>query len=742
MREGILSLFFFCSAAVSVGATVDSDTTFTGNLKEVSVTAIKQPAGSASVASTTVTAADVSRYNIVTMKQVSEIAPNLYIPDYGSRMTSSIYVRGIGARIDQPAVGLNVDNVPFLNKDNYDFDLVDIERIEVMRGPQSLLYGRNTMGGLISIYTTSPLRYQGVRITGEYGSANSAKASISAYRLISPRLGMALSAYYTTTDGFFRNQYNGKKAGVERQGSVRWKTSWLPGGSLSVENTAALTLSRQSGYPYSAAETGVVNYNDTCYYRRTGLTDGLTVKWIGPDVTLSSISSVQYIDDDMTLDQDFLPAAYFTLTQRRREWALTQDFVASGNAGSYTWMAGVFGFYKRSSMSAPVTFGSEGITGLITGHYNEYNPYYPIAWDDDTFLLDSDFITPTWGLAVYHQSGYTYRRLTATAGIRLDYERARLRYHSAAHAGYTIYDLSAEQPSVFSHVPVDIDDKGDLNRHDLELLPKFTLSYKPAVRWMDEVYISVAKGYKAGGYNTQMFSDVLQQRVMSTMGLAMRYDVDDIVSYRPEKSWNYEIGTRIAAAGGMLTASAALFYIDCRDQQLTVFPEGNTTGRIMTNAGRTRSYGIEMSLSYRPHARWSLSASYGFTDARFREFDNGRRDFAGKRVPYAPSNTLFAGATYRIPVAVSWLDAVAFTCTARAVGDIYWDEANTVRQPLYGLLGASVRLSWRDCSLDLWGENLTGTKYSTFYFVSMGNSFLQRGKPRVWGATLRFNFNS
>ena len=104
-------------------------------------------------ASTVVGAGMIQRLNIVTMKEVSELAPNFYIPDYGSRMTSSIYVRGLGARIDQPVIGLNVDNVPFLNKDNYDFDLCDIERIEVLRGPQSTLYGRNTMGGLVNIYT-------------------------------------------------------------------------------------------------------------------------------------------------------------------------------------------------------------------------------------------------------------------------------------------------------------------------------------------------------------------------------------------------------------------------------------------------------------------------------------------------------------------------------------------------------------------------------------------------------------
>lgn len=97
------------------------------SLSEVSVTAIKSARGAAAlqpVAATVIGSDESERLGIVTMKNVSEIAPNFFIPDYGSRMTSSIYVRGIGARIDQPSVGLTVDNVPFLNKDNYDFDLV------------------------------------------------------------------------------------------------------------------------------------------------------------------------------------------------------------------------------------------------------------------------------------------------------------------------------------------------------------------------------------------------------------------------------------------------------------------------------------------------------------------------------------------------------------------------------------------------------------------------------------------
>ena len=319
------------------------------------------------------------------------------------------------------------------------------------------------MGGMISIYTLSPFKYNGVRITGEYGSANSFKVSAGCYTLLTPDIGMSLCGYFTGTDGFFRNEYNGAKTGEERQGSVRWKTSWRASDEVSVENAAAVTVSRQSGYPYASVESGRINYNDTCFYRRTGVTDGLTVKWCGPGFTLSGITSFQYINDNMTLDQDFLPVNYFTLTQRRHEWAFTEDIIATGKKGGYEWTGGVFGFYKRSSMSAPVTFGEHGIEELITGNYNKYSPYYPIAWDDDTFLLESKFTTPTHGVAVYHQSSYAFGRATAALGLRLDYEHASLDYHSMTEARYTIYNATTNPPEVFSSVPVEIDDRGSLS---------------------------------------------------------------------------------------------------------------------------------------------------------------------------------------------------------------------------------------------------------------------------------------
>ena len=745
VKKGLLILAGILVCAASRAEETDS---LRMTLDEVSVTAIKSGGNRAlrPEAVTVVGAAEVERLNILSMKEVSEIAPNFYIPAYGSRMTSSIYVRGIGARIDQPAVGLNVDNVSFLNKDNYDFDLVDIERIEVTRGPQCTMYGRNTMAGVVNIYTLSPMNWQGLRFSGEIAGGGTYRAALSAYRKFSPRLAMGLSANFSRFGGFFTNLYNGKKADAERGGSLRWKTVFNPSDLLHIENTAALSLSRQSGYPYKSAETGEINYNDTCFYRRTGVSDGLTLRCYLPGVTVSSITGLQYIDDNMTLDQDFLPLSYFTLTQKRREWAFTEDIVAESRSDRpYRWLAGLFGFFKRARMSAPVTFKETGIERLIEHHRNQYNPQYPIKWDTESFVLGSNFINPVYGFAAYHRSTYALDRLTLTAELRLDYEKTVLNYRSHCQTSYTTYDATRPglPPVPYREHPVDISENGRLSRDFLQLLPRLSVDYRLPLESRSSLYLTVAKGYKAGGFNTQMFSDVLQQSLMESMGLTSKYDVSEIVSYRPEKSWNYELGAHLDFAPALpLRADVAAFYIDCRDQQLTMFPEGTTTGRIMANAGKTRSAGVELALDYRPTRRWDLKASWGFTSAHFKEFNNGMNDFSGRRIPYAPKNTLFLGATFRLPVSLDWLRSVEIGANLRGVGDIYWDEANDDRQDFYALLGANLRLSHPRYSLELWAENLSGTRYETFRYVSIGNKFFQSGKPRQLGVTLRLNFET
>ncbi|MDO4510500.1 MAG: TonB-dependent receptor [Bacteroidales bacterium] len=733
------SLLLASSAGSALAGGIGPDTV---SLQEVTVSAIKQGTNvrSLAISASELRQSQLERNGITGAKKAAEMVPNIFIPDYGSRMTSTIYMRGLGTRIDQPAMGLNVDNVPVMCKENYDFDLMDIARVEVLRGPQSTLFGRNTMAGVMNIYTLSPLNYSGTRAMLEYASRNTYKAGASIYRKFNGNLGLSFNVLHSGTDGEFRNEYNGKKTDWEKQTSGRLKVEWMPQSNLFISNMLSVSHSREGGYAYEQVGTGHIAYNDTCFYRRTAILDGLTIRRNFEHFSLSGITSYQYLNDNMTLDQDFTVDPYFTLTQARREHAVTEDIVArSTSTSAYQWLMGAFGFYRHYNMDSPVTFKDKGISELIERHRNAALPSYPIAWDSRNFVLGSNFKNDTWGAALYHQSTYALGDFTLAAGLRIDYEHATLNYHSETHTGYTTY--SAETGLVHTHSDININDHGSLAKEFFELLPKLSITYHFGGEKAQSVYASFSKGSKSGGFNTQMFSDVLQQKLMGLMGIGASYDVDKVVGYKPEIAWNYEVGGHFECWNHRIRTDVSAFFLDCRDRQLTVFPDGTTTGRVMTNAGKTHSWGAEFAMQVAPGQGTVLNASYGYTHATFAEYNDGKADHKGRFVPYSPSHTLFVEAahTFSFASGSKWARALTIDANLRGTGKIYWNEANDMYQPFYCQLGASATLTGDNYSLELWGKNLTGTKYNTFYFVSIGHAFLQRGRGTSIGATLRIN---
>lgn len=765
MNQPLLLAVAALALSAPVAVASDEAAADTLSLHEVSVTAIKQAETleTEPVSSTTINQQTVQRLNITDVKQVSELVPNFFVPAYGSRITSSIYVRGLGARIDQPVMGMNVDNIPVLNKNDYDFDFFDIDRVEVLRGPQSALYGRNTMGGVINVYTLSPMRYQGMRMLLEGSSFNSWRTAMGLYHKFRPDFAMGVDINAYSTAGQTPNVYTRslfpkqkRKADQAEQYGGRLKLGWQPRADVSVDNVIAFSYNRQGGYPYEILGSNEVNYNDTCYYNRTSLSEGLTVQWRSDAFTLSSITGFRYLNDDLVLDNDFTPASYFVMNQRIREYSLTQDFIFRGSKGDYNWMAGAFGFVKHSTMHAPVTFQQDGINNLIIA---KMPAMLSPVWESSEFNLDSEFVLPNWGAALYHQSEYKLGAWTFTAALRLDYEESGMFYYLDAETGVKI---------MRSHVPGKVHERDHLKQNWLELLPKVSVSYRLPMKEPSILYATVSKGYKSGGYNTQMFSTILQDKLTTSiytsafamMAAAMppgrpmpnvsglmsgsKFTVEETAAYKPEYSWNYEIGAHFSCWGGRILTDLAAFYIDIRDQQLTVFPEGSITGRMMTNAGRTRSVGFEAAITARPTDRWLVRASYGYTNAKFLRYEDynnetGRmQSFKGKTVPYAPSNTAFASVQYSQPLPMWWFDRIDIEVNGRGVGPIYWDEANLIRQKFYGLLGASVRLQMQKVSIDLWGENILNKRFDTFYFKSINNQFTQRGTRRTLGVTLRY----
>ena len=641
---------------------------------------------------TTVNRAELENRHLNSIKELTALAPNFYQPDYGSRMTSSIYVRGFGSRIDQPVVGMNIDERPVMNKNGYDFDLFDIDRVQIVRGAQGALYGRNNSGGAINVYTLSPLHFQGKRLTLEYGNENHLRLKASHYASPSKSFGWSSSVFFSHSDGFFMNRERGEKCDGGENVALRLRGQWLPSDGWSIDNTFTAGYTDEGGWAYrqySAAALAPVAYNDPCSYRRFSVGNGLVVKRFFDGFTLSSTTGYQYMRDRMRIDNDFTPLDYFSMGQYQNEHSVTQEFVArSKEKIAFSWQTGLFGFYKHNRMSAPVRFKRYGIDNLILKNANEYyyhllGPDRELSFRDDNFTIEDDFVIPAYGAAAYVQLGYKVAGFELSAGLRLDYERSTMDYDSRSLVHYKTYKNSEE----YTALPVYF--VGDNSTDALELLPALSLSYSK--EW-GMVYLSARKGFKAGGFNTQLFSDILQSK-LTGMLIGSRQDADaSSTVYKPETNWTYELGTHLSPlSSGALRLSATLFYIDCHNQQLTVFPKGLSTGRMMSNAGESFSCGVEASVAYRV-GDFTINAAYGYTHAEFKKYRSGDNDYSGKILPYAPRETVSANVEYRLPVSKEFANFLVLNVGWTGVGRIYWNEENTLSQAFYGLLSAS--LTW------------------------------------------------
>lgn len=709
---------------------------------------------------------DMQANQVTSLKSLTALVPNIFIPDYGSKLTSAIYIRGIGSRINTPSVGLYVDNVPYIDKSAFDFDFSDIERIDVLRGPQGTLYGRNTMGGLIKVHTKSPFSYQGTDLRLSAGSHNNYNASVTHYHRVSNQFAFSTGGFYEYGGGFFKNSFLNKKVDRSQAAGGRFRGIYLPTANLKLDLNVSYEYSDEGGYPYfytgavdpqkerHSGDIGKIVNNEPGSYYRNLLNAGLNLEYQGHNYILSSVTGFQFLKDRMFIDQDFLSDRTYTLEQKQNQKTITEEitFKSKGTDRRWDWVTGAFGFYQWLGTNAPVTFKEDGI-GMIQSMMDKAMANSPVKMKllDETMPIPGIFDTPTLGAALFHQSTFNdllVEGLSATVGLRLDYEKVKIDYNSSAAMSYqmSMGGRPMGKPGVQA---VEIIGKADNDY--VQLLPKFSLKYDFDPR--NNVYASVSRGYRSGGYNIQMFSDLLSGQLMQRPGKGEELtpeQVEQTITYKPEYSWNYEVGSHLTLWEGRLWADLAAYYMDTRDQQIAQFAESGL-GRTTVNAGKSRSYGAEAALRASLTDALSLNASYGYTYATFtdyvikqKEADGSLREkenYNGNYVPFVPKHTLSIGAQYIFHIAPRhWLDRVQVNANYNGAGRIYWTEQNTASQSFYGTLNGRVSLEKGNGSIALWVRNALDKDYAAFYFESMGNGFMQKGRPVHFGIDVRCRF--
>ncbi|MCF6358646.1 MAG: TonB-dependent receptor, partial [Draconibacterium sp.] len=436
---------------------------------------------------------------VETLTDISGIVPNFFMPDYGSKLTSPVYIRGVGNRINTPSVGLYVDGIPYFEKAAFNFDFFDVERIEVLRGPQGTLYGRNAMGGLINIITNNPGQKRSTSVGVDYGNYNQIRTTISHNQPLTKSFSVLANLAQKHNDGFFTNTYDQRKVDKLNSYSGRIKMLFEPSAKFKTTLSAQYEDSKQGGYPYAIFNDDTnnaqdINYDEKSIYNRKLFSSGLNIQYTDDNYLIRVVSSFQMLDDIQEIDQDFTPASLFFVTQNQTLNMFSQEVnFQSRENKTYDWLFGFFGFKQALDKTVKVQFGEDGIIKYRLP-YKEY--YYT-----------KDYNNSNSGVAFFHESTLKFGGLSFSAGIRADYEKASMDYL------YNKYKNGAQSTAD------ELDSKMDF----FEILPKVAVKYSISEYFTP--YATIAKGYNSGGFNTT-------------------FETEEDRSFEPEHSWNYEVGIK------------------------------------------------------------------------------------------------------------------------------------------------------------------------------------------------------
>ena len=675
-------------------------------LPTVVVTAQKEPADAQRLpVSVTAVPRDVLEGAAVrTVSDAAGFSPNTRFAELSARKISNAFLRGIGSSPSNPGITTYIDGVPQLNSSSSSVELIDIGQIEFVRGPQSALFGRNTLGGVVSLATARPsLSGWAGHVAVPFGSADARDVRLSASGPVSGALAVGVSYGHGERNGFTINDVTGHTVDARSADFGKAQVLWIP--TPNWETRLVVSGERDRDGDYALNDLDQVRSQPFRVARdfegrtdRTVWSTVATVRHEGPKLAVTSTTGYVSWDARDLTDLDYSPMPLMTRDNGERDRQFTEEVrVASAahaparlsDGVALRWQAGLFLFTQQYTQSAINTFAPYVLS-----------PYVPVAVSQQSPLSALDDA----GVGLYGQGILTLREaLDLTFGARVDRERKTARIETS-YAPAIAPPTRVEAERTFSDVS-----------------PQAALAYR--VRAHSSVYVSAGRGFKAGGFNAA-----------SPAGLE---------AYGEERAWSFEGGFKGAWAAGRVAASVAAFRIDWDDMQLNVPNPLVPAQFYIANVGQARSSGIEAELTARPRPGIDLFTSAGLTRARFRDGSaSGGVDVSGKELPNAPGYTAWFGAQF------SRAMGSASSCFARAdvgvTGSYHYDEANTVRQDAYALVNVRAGLRSRWFIAEAWLKNALDTRYVPVAFAYPGlapSGFLgEPGNPRTYGVSLGIGF--
>ena len=640
------------------------------------------------VSITTFTEQQIEDADIDSLDSIADRTPNFTFFPSGANRTSPFYtVRGVSNfnAFTRDGVGFFIDDVPYDFAGFIDQDLVDLERIEVLRGPQNTLYGRSSAGGVINVITRRPTNEYEFKAAASYGSFEDLETQLSVSGpIVEDELLFRLSGSYGTQDGYVDNTFLADAIAGGTSITGRGQLLWTPSDEWEVLLNASVSDYREGAEPLVLVRPGdpfeseldFNGFNDVVSNAQS-----LRVAYDTPTIRVTSITAHRFSNQKGALDQDGSIADFFINAPDFSSRIFTQELRVQSPEDSdrLQWIAG--GYFETSTFKNNRDF----IFGTVA----------PITQQG---TLRSDGEIDSRSLAAFGQASYeVVNDLTLTAGLR--YENTDI------STDFTQTFISPDETLVlplqqFSDVEID----------GSELLPRFVVDYRVTPNLL--AYGSVTRGYRPPGGNFEP-------------------DNETVAVFDAEKSWNYELGLKSSWLDDRLTLNLAGFYNDTSNFQSPSVQNGIVT---ITNAD-IRTIGAELELTARPIPGLELSAGLGLLDA---EFQNGV-DFAtgqaieGKRTPFTPDLTYNVAAQYRSESGFfGRLELVGF-------GKTYFDNLNTIEQDSFALVNARLGYEFDNYGIYLFANNLFDEEYLTQAF-DFGGTLAVAGAPQTFGVQVRTEF--
>ena len=658
------------------------------------------------------------------------LVPNMTLVETQNAGTSFVVVRGVSqARNSEPSVAVLVDGVLETNPAEFNQELFDIAQIEVLKGPQGALYGRNAIGGAIIIRTKDPSnQFEGnVRVGVGNGSSRRAQIAASGPVAGTDTLKYRASFNFYDTHGYLENAYLNQKADPARDYSGRVRVIWKPNEALTADLRVSADRLETHGFyfviprddennPFSSFTTAPnannvttpITVNNPGEDNRDLFNTSLKLDFDTGHGTITGISAYDKTREIITGDAyDFRPRANSVfnallgtdLNQSQfldvKAWSQEIRFTAE-KGDFFNWIAGAYYVHTERFIATGnmVDTGAGVFPVYYTPRLSGPNP-------SATFLADSQN-NNAW--AVFADATFEL-----TSQLQLD---TAIRYDEDSRTNTT------RTPAAFLPDPSAFD--GEVRKHTWSKpQPKATLRYKPVDNVT--VYGGWSRGFRSGGFNQTGVGSVA--RASAILGVNDLFDA--------EVADTYELGVKGEFLDHRLNAGLDVYHTKSRNGYFFVFLAANSTQNL-GNLDATYK-GVELELTAKATEHLDLYANFGYTDSRITAMADPT--VVGKQAPLVSKNTFNAGVQYHQPIGQGL--SASLRLDYQEIGRTWWEPYNTTSRDPVNLLDARLGLEADKWSVTAWSKNLTDKKYNTEF--SPGG-FLFKALPRRYGVDFNYRF--